>query len=156
MWIELSNTWIIVANVLGIPAAHMLVSWCCTNMPASWFAKPDTPHAPKPHPVYEKIFFIRRWKHLLPDAAPWMKGFPKGSLASTEPDYLREFMLETRRGEFAHWLQWLAISAFIIWNPYPANLVILFYAALANLPCILNLRYTRQRMARHLSKKVSA
>ena len=148
MWIELTNTWIIVANVLGIPAAHIFISWLCTISPSDWFDKSPPKNSPKPHPAYEKLFLIRSWKHLLPDAAPWMKGFPKGKLQSTEPDYLREFMLETRRGELAHWLQWFVISCFIAWNPYPANLVILGYAALANLPCILNLRYTRIRIGR--------
>lgn len=152
MWIELSNTWIVIANVLGIPATHILISWCCTNMPSSWFERPLPTTTRKPHPVYEKLFLIRHWKHLLPDAAPWMKGFPKGSLASTDPDYLRKFMLETRRGELAHWLQWFAISIFISWNPYPANLIILFYAAISNTPCLLNLRYTRIRIAHYLGR----
>ena len=82
-----------------------------------------------------------------------MNGFPKGSLQSTDTAYLQRFMLETRRGELSHWLQWFIISAFITWNPFPANLVILTYAALANLPCILNLRYTRIRMAHVLDKR---
>ncbi|MBT7958723.1 MAG: hypothetical protein HN759_05250 [Akkermansiaceae bacterium] len=150
MWTDLSNTWIIIANIVGIPVAHILLSWGCTQLQATRFEKPLPVNPQKPHPIYEKIFLIRNWKHLLPDAAPWMNGFPKGSLESTDPDYLREFILETRRGELAHWLQWILISAFIIWNPYPANLVILFYAAFANLPCILNLRYTRLRLIRLL------
>ena len=153
MWLELSNTWIIVANVLGIPSVHILLSWFCTNAPDRWFDKPTKRQCTKPHPVYTKLFFIRSWKHLLPDAAPWMNGFPKGNLKSTDTAYLLRFMLETRRGELAHWLQWLVISCFIVWNPYPAYLVILSYAALANLPCILNLRYTRMRMAHVLAKR---
>ena len=152
MWIELTNTWIIIANVLGIPVAHVLLSWLCTIAPARWFDKPLPKQCPKPHGIYETLFLIRSWKHLLPDAAPWIKGFPKDSIQSTKPDYLRRFILETRRGELAHWLQWLVISSFITWNPYPANLVILVYAMLVNLPCILNLRYTRIRLGRVLSK----
>ena len=124
MWIELSNTWIIVANVLGIPATHMLLSWLCTIAPDKWFDSRPGKRCPKPHPVYENLFLIRSWKHLLPDAAPWMNGFPKGSLQSTDTAYLQRFMLETRRGELSHWLQWFIISAFITWNPFPANLVI--------------------------------
>lgn len=153
MWIELTNTWIIIANVLGIPAAHMSLSWICTIAPDAWFDKPREKNSPKPHPIYEKLFLIRSWKHLLPDAAPWMNGFPKGKLQSTETAYLQQFVLETRRGELAHWLQWTVISCFIAWNPYPANLVILGYATIMNLPCILNLRYTRIRMAHVLGNR---
>jgi hypothetical protein len=40
----------------------------------------------------------------------------------------------------------VAVSAFIIWTPFPYALIILFYAALSNLPCILNLRFTRARL----------
>jgi glycosyl-4,4'-diaponeurosporenoate acyltransferase len=104
--------------------------------------------------VYEKVFFIRRWKHLLPDGAPWFDGFPKKKLESTEPGYLRKFILETRRGEFSHWLQIIAITGFIAWNPFPANLIIISYALASNLPCLLNLRHTRQRLLPVLQKQL--
>ena len=110
--------------------------------------------APKPNKFYEKHLFIRRWKHLLPDGAPWFDGFPKKKLKSTEPDYLRKFILETRRGEFSHWIQWILITGFIAWNPFPANLVIIAYAFASNVPCLVNLRHTRQRLLPALIKQL--
>jgi glycosyl-4,4'-diaponeurosporenoate acyltransferase len=155
MWLELPNIYIVVINVIGIPAAHLLIAWWSTRLPSPWFQCSIPNSAEKPHRVYEDIFLIRRWKKYLPDAAPWLKGFPKGQLKSSDPDYLRAFILETRRGEFSHWIQLVVISAFILWNPYPANYIIVTYALLSNMPCILNLRYTRKRMLYVLLKKTS-
>ena len=129
MLVELSNTQIILANCLGIPLAHMGISWACEQLPRRIFEKP-MPEAPTgPNQIYTRV-----------------SGFPKARLTSTEPTYLASFIAETRRGEFAHWLQWIVISLFIVWNPFPANLIILIYALLLNAPCILNLRHTRQRL----------
>ena len=149
MWIELPAPWILAINLLGIPAVHLLVSWAATRLPVSLFQR-DRPRRRVSSwelPFYERVFLIRRWKRQLPDAAPWFKGFSKGSLASTDPGYLRDFIAETRRGEFSHWIQWAVISGFVAWNPFPASLVIIGYAALSNLPCIVSLRHTRLRLA---------
>jgi hypothetical protein len=153
MWIELPYLWIAVINTLGITAAHFLLAWGCTQLPQCWFRKDeearDSDHRFQRW-LYERVFLVKRWKKRLPDAAPWFKGFPKSSMQSSEPDYLRTFIAETRRGELSHWLQIPAISAFIIWTPWPGNLIIIIYAFLSNLPCIINLRHTRQRMSRLL------
>jgi glycosyl-4,4'-diaponeurosporenoate acyltransferase len=154
MWLELPNIWIVTINVIGIPTVHLLIAWWSNRLPRRLFQWPLPSSAEKPSQIYENIFFIRRWKKLLPDAGPWMKGFPKGQLKSTDPDYLRSFILETRRGEFSHWIQLVVIIAFVLWNPYPANYVIILYALLSNMPCILNLRCTRKRMLYVLFKKL--
>lgn len=150
MWLELPNLWIALINALGIPAVHLAIAWWSTQLPAQMFDSSPCPQ--NSSKIYERLFLIRRWKHLLPDGSSWMKGFAKGTLKSTDHDYLKAYISETRRGEFSHWVQWLAISLFIIWTPPPYHFLILFYATLANLPCILNLRYTRIRLSRVLSK----
>ncbi|MBT8036459.1 MAG: hypothetical protein KJO21_02835 [Verrucomicrobiae bacterium] len=137
-------------NIIAIPTTHLLIAWWSTALPARFFTRNDTPRTTPPNPIYDRLFRIRRWKHLLPDGALWLNGFPKEKLQSIESEYLRTFIRETRRGEFSHWVQTLCIASFISWNPYPANLIILAYAGLSNFPCILNLRYTRQRMHRLL------
>ena len=48
----------------------------------------------------------------------------------------------------------IAIPAFIIWTPWPGNLIVVLWAVVSNLPCIFNLRYIRQRM-RNLLHKLS-
>lgn len=154
MWLEFSNVTITLLNCLGIPAVHLAIAWLFEQFADRRFIRPFPAVAPKPNDFYEKYFFIRRWKHLLPDGAPWFNGFPKKKLQSTEPDYLRKFILETRRGEFSHWVQWILITAFIAWNPFPANLVIMAYAFASNAPCLVNLRHTRQRLIPVLIKQL--
>lgn len=150
MWIELPNLWIAVLNALGIPLAHLAIAWSSNKLPASWF---DFPAQSKSNGnIYKRLFGVRLWKDFLPDGAAWLNGFTKAKLRSSDPDYLYTFLKETRRGELSHWLQWIAISLFILWTPSPYHLIILGYAAISNLPCIINLRYTRIRLARVLKK----
>ncbi|MDA7539742.1 hypothetical protein N9Z10_01500 [Akkermansiaceae bacterium] len=154
MWLEFSNLTIILLNCLGIPAVHLAIAWLCEKFSDHRFIRCFPSVAPKPNKFYEKYLFIRRWKHLLPDGAPWFDGFPKKKLKSTEPDYLRKFILETRRGEFSHWVQWILITGFIAWNPFPANLIIIAYAFASNVPCLVSLRHTRQRLLPALIKQL--
>lgn len=151
MLFEPSNFWITVLNVLGIPIVHLGISWLSLKLPASWFQGTTMPKTSAER-LYEKCFLIRKWKKYLPDAAPWFDGFSKGKLESTDPDYLREFIQETRRGEFSHWLQLIMISLFVVWNPPVAAGIMVFYAWVSNFPCILNQRYVRIRMSRVLHK----
>lgn len=155
MLVELPALWIVVLNVLGIPLAHLLLAWWSTRLPRQRF-QPDTfLYRPRGWEqggkFYQKVFRVRSWKDRLPDGASWFSGFAKGSLTSRDPDYLREFQIETCRGEFSHWMQSLVISTFIIWNPFPACLVIIAWALLSNLPCIISQRHTRARLFSLLS-----
>ena len=155
MWIELPNLWIALLNVLGIPLAHLALAILATKLPTSCFTRDTIPLMSRFEiRLHQKLFFTPKWKHLLPDAAPWFGGFPKGKLTDTSPEYLRRFIAETKRGELSHWAQTLVITCFIAWNPWPASLVITSYAVFSNLPCILNLRYTRARLVRVLHKKI--
>ena len=156
MLFDLSNFTITLLNCLGIPFVHLAIAWACEQLKDKVFIRPIPDAPPEPGHFYEKYFLIRRWKHLLPDGAPWFNGFPKKKLQSTEPDYLRKFILETRRGEFSHWVQWLLITGFVVWNPFPANLVIIMYAAITNVPCLVNLRHSRQRLIPVLAKQLTA
>ena len=155
MWIELPKLWIAVINCLGIPAAHLLVAWLSSRLPATTFHPEGflfrTRAWERSGFLYQRVFHVRRWKHRLPDAAPWFQGFAKGKLSSTDPAYLQTFITETCRGELSHWLQVIAISGFTIITPYPASLAIIAYSLLSNLPCIINLRHTRIRLKQILN-----
>lgn len=148
MWIDLPNLWIALLNGLGIPAAHLLIAWGCTKLPASLYQVGPARPPRSADRLYERLFLVRRWKHLLPDAAPMFGGIPKAELRSTDPEFLATFVAETRRGEFSHWLQLLVISSFIAWTPFPAALIIIAWALFSNLPCIISLRHTRLRIQR--------
>ena len=96
--------------------------------------------------LYEKVFQVRKWKSLLPDAGTWFGGFAKKGLRTVDHDYLSRFASETIRSELAHWAQWIAISACIIWTPMPWAWIILIYAPLSNIPCIVLQRQNRMRL----------
>lgn len=149
MWLELSQTWIVVLNAVGIPAAHMGLSWAFTRMPAAWFAREGSLFRRWPGESarrYETWCRVKAWKSWLPDAAPWFGGPPKRSLRARDAEALRGFMAETRRGEAAHWAQVVVISSFTVWTPWPWALVILAWAVASNLPCLLVQRYNRRRL----------
>lgn len=157
MIFDLPNILIVILNVLGIPITHFAIAWLTTQLPDYYFQikQPfNSKEFSNPiNPIYEKVLFIRLWKDKLPDAGPWLKGFSKGTLQLTSTVYLSKFIEETRRGELSHWLQLLFICSFITWNPWPANVVIILYSLLSNLPCIFNQRFTRQRMLKILHKR---
>ncbi len=156
MWVELSGLWIVVANVIGIPAIHLGISWIYTRMDRDRFEPSSALYLERGWErqgrLYEKFFRIRKWKHLLPDAAPWFSGFAKGKLSKRDPKFVRAFIAETCRSESAHYAQIPGILLTLIWNPWPvAAGVMIIYAFLSNLPCILLQRFTRIRMRKLLA-----
>lgn len=151
MLLDLSNFWIVVLNVIGIPAIHLGISWFYTRMDRARFDPHSALFRVRPWElkgkIYQRLFRIRSWKHLLPDAAPWFDGFTKGKLRERDPAYLRAFVAETCRGEAAHYAQIPVILLTLIWNPWPvAAIVMIFYAFLSNLPCLILQRFTRARL----------
>lgn len=157
MWLELSNFWIVVLNAFGIPAIHLGISWIFTKLdrerfdPGSWIFR-ERP-IEEGGVIYQTLFRIRRWKHLLPDAAPWFDGFAKGKLSHKDPAYLRAFIAETCRGEAAHYAQIPGILLTLIWNPWPvAAIVMIVYAFASNLPCLILQRFTRARLRKFMEE----
>jgi glycosyl-4,4'-diaponeurosporenoate acyltransferase len=152
MFIELPSLWIAILNIIGIPVAHLSIAWLSTQLPWTVFRTKPSAARHQTLWLYEKLFRVKQWKNLLPDGAPWMGGFAKGKLESTDNEYLTRFIAETKRGEFSHWLQFFVICCFSVWNPLPATAIIVVYSTLSNFPCILNLRYTRLRILRVMRK----
>ena len=77
-------------------------------------------------------------------------GFAKTSLAGLQATYLERFIRETWRGELCHWAALGCTPVFFLWNPLWADLVMVSYALVGNLPCILAQRYNRARFQRLL------
>ncbi|WP_018969859.1 hypothetical protein [Rubritalea marina] len=145
MLLELPALWIAVLNVVLIPVLHLGFAWLSLQLPQQWFQLHHNP-AHEPSQLYTSLFRVHQWKNILPDGAPWLGGPSKSGIKSHHKQELQQFLAECRRGQFAHWLQALAISTLVIYNPTPANWIILIYAQLSNLPCILNLRHTELRL----------
>ena len=98
---------------------------------------------------YEKFFRLKSWKRRLPDGAAIFKnGFEKKRLKETNKDYLDSFIRETRRAELTHWIVFLFGPLFLIWNLWWVGIVMILYATIANIPCIITQRYNRIRLQR--------
>jgi len=149
---------VIVLNVIGWPIIHMLISKLAFQKSLSDFESPrwylQTFAWENRGRFYERYLKVKQWKKLLPDGAKILgHSFSKNSVRSKDPAYLKEFVLETKRGEWAHWLTICCAPIFFIWNPLWADMVMVGYALVANLPCIIAQRYNRQVIERMLARK---
>lgn len=153
MWVELPAAWIIALNVAYLPTAQLGVALLFTNLPAGRFSPASPLFRERPWErggrLYESAFAVRTWKAWLPDGGRWLGGFSKGALRGRDRRYLEAFRVEACRGEAAHLAQIPAVLLALLWNPWPtAALVIIAYALISNLPCILAQRHTRIRINR--------
>ena len=151
MLADISPLWIAVLNSIYFTVVMVGVGWIVTHLPESWF---------EPHHwifktwkieigLYEKMFFIRSWKHCLPDGSKmYAGGFSKKKLTRKDAGYIRQFSSETCRGEFAHWIDLTLLPLVVIWNPSWAIVVMVSLGLLGNIPCILSQRYNRARIMR--------
>lgn len=138
---------LLVANVLGWPLIHVSIGSIAVRMPARFFEHDNWLTAPRCFErsglLYRDLLAIRKWKSYLPDGAPWLGGISKKHMFNRNQSRLAEFVLETRRAELAHWAMLGCTPVFFLWNPPWACFIMLAYAILANLPCILAQRYNR-------------
>ena len=155
MLVELSIPWLIAVNILAWLAIHLGVAWAGTRLPVRYFRSEQWLYRARSWErdggLYEGLFGIKRWKDRLPDgAALFSGGFRKAALRSASAEHLERFIAETCRGEAVHWIVFAAAVLFFLWNPWWAGLIMVAYALVANLPCILAQRYNRLRLARVL------
>lgn len=152
MVLDLPMAWVVSLNVLLWPAIQMLLAWVFTRLPVGWF-NPPASFPGESAAVYDDVFRVKRWKNMLPDGAEWIGGaFTKREMKTLDPEYLQRFIVETWRGELCHYCAFLFVPVFFLWNPWWGNGVILAYAIIANLPCIIALRYNRIRLRQLLAR----
>jgi len=151
MLIELPIFWIVILNCVGWPVIQLGLALLFTKLPFDGFHPLRGGTGKHESWIYERIFRIKSWKDKLPDAAGWFGGgFQKRRLAGKDADYLGRFIQETWRGELCHWCALAFVPVFFLWNPWWADIVIVVYAVMANVPCILAQRYNRIRLRRVL------
>jgi glycosyl-4,4'-diaponeurosporenoate acyltransferase len=153
---------ILAANLLGWPLIHLAISFMALRLPSHRFAQDSWLTAPRRWErdgrLYRDWLAIRKWKSQLPDGAPWLGGAARKKLKFRDATYLAQFLLETRRAEWAHWSMLCCLPLFFLWNPPWACLVMTAYALAANLPCIFAQRYNRitlERVVRTRNRAVS-
>ena len=155
--IFLPSTWTILLCFILWPVLQLAAAHFCHHLPdrvlspQSWFFRPHIfEHGGR---IYEKIFRVSSWKHLLPDGniAAKQHRFQKKHLKNFSEENLNRFLVESARAELTHWL---AIPFFWMFGFFvPAKVIwyMLVYALLANLPCIIAQRYNRPRVKRLLN-----
>lgn len=105
---------------------------------------------------YERVLRVHRWKWFLPDAGPvFAGGRAKRTLATRRAGDLERLAVETRRAELTHWVLLAAGPWFLLWNPRLLGTVMVAYAVIANLPCLLVQRYNRARIERFLARRAA-
>jgi len=153
MLVHLTTAITILIDIAAWFVIHIGVSYIMTHQPLSSFntrswlyRKRDWERNGR---LYEKLFRLKAWKKRLPDgAAVFKNGFEKKHLRENNKDYFNCFIRETCRAELTHWIVFLFGPLFLIWNLWWVGIVMILYAAMANLPCIITQRYNRIRLQR--------
>lgn len=94
---------------------------------------------------------VRRWKDALPEAGGLFGGASKAHLAG-RGDVERQ-LLETRRGEWVHWVLLGCGPLFALWNPAWLAVVMVAFGVAMNLPFIAVLRFNRARLLRVVERR---
>jgi glycosyl-4,4'-diaponeurosporenoate acyltransferase len=142
---------LIAVNTLGWLVLQLSIAAAAVRMDSRSFADDNWFYRVRTGEIefYKRWLHIRRWKNSLPDGAPWVGGsFRKKTLLGRDSAYLAQLLIETRRGEAAHWLMLVSFPIFFLWNPPWVWTVMALYAAAANLPCIIVQRYNREAAQR--------
>jgi glycosyl-4,4'-diaponeurosporenoate acyltransferase len=139
---------------------HIGVSYFMTHIPLSSFNSGFWLYRQrkweKDGKIYGRIFRLKKWKKRLPDGAALFKeGFEKKHLKKLDNVYLDNFIRETCRAELTHCVMFLFSPVFFIWNLWYVGIIMIIYAILVNLPCIMTQRYNRIRLKRVFSKRTA-
>ena len=153
MLIHLQTTITIVIDILAWFIIHLGVSYIMTRQSLTSFNADSWLYRKRKWErngkIYERFFRLKSWKKKLPDgAAVFKNGFKKKQLKATNEDYLRDFIRETCRAGLTHWIVLLFGTVFLIWNYIWVGILMIMYAAIVNIPCIITQRYNRIRIQR--------
>jgi glycosyl-4,4'-diaponeurosporenoate acyltransferase len=145
---------VLAADFLGWPVLQLSIAWAMTRAPAAWFACDGGVRVSAGEArFYQRVLRVRAWKNRLPDGAAWVGGNFRKELRGREPEHVRRFVAETRRAEAAHWIMFSCFVLFWPWNPTWARLVMLGYAAAANVPCIVVQRFNRAALLKLMERQ---
>ncbi len=96
---------------------------------------------------YQRYFHIKSWKDKLPQRIP-EDGFSKEHLKPVTAEYLDTFLIETCRGEWIHFSNFLLSFALLLIAPIELRLLSATLNALVHLPYVMIQRYNRFRLIR--------
>lgn len=147
-----TSLWILVDFVAWI-FVHAAVGYLVHRLPAARFASDNLLTRGRAFEnegrIYQRLTRVKRWKAWLPEAGDAFRGgFDKRRLGGAGEANLERYMQETRRAETGHWITLVIAPLFFAWNPPRAGVVMIVYALVINVPCIVALRYNRLRLER--------
>jgi glycosyl-4,4'-diaponeurosporenoate acyltransferase len=153
MLFHLPRMWVILLDIVMWAVIHVGVSYTVTRMPVRYFNPEAWLYKKRPWEkegkLYEALFGVKTWKGLLPDGAAVFKGgFTKKKLKKNDDAYLERFLKETCRGELVHWITLFFAPIFFLWNLWWVGLIMIGYALIVNMPCIITQRFNRIRFRR--------
>lgn len=155
MVVHLPWLWVVVLDAVAWAAWSVLASWS-----TSWSARRRLAAGglDRDGPVltlrdferggawYERALRVKAWKHLLPEAGRAFGGRSKRHLPPGRAAALPRFLDECRHAERTHWLILTGTPLFAIWNPPRLFAAMVAFALVANVPCLVVLRYNRARL----------
>lgn len=161
MIVHLTGPWAVALDFLVWLAVHVGVSYAISRPsadrfdPENWLYRER--HWERGGGLYEGWFKVRRWKRVLPDgAAVFGSGFRKKRLGNLDAAYMTRFVQEACRAELTHWVILAFAAVFFVWNVWWVGLIMILYAVVVNLPCIVAQRFNRIRLRRLLSHRPRA
>jgi len=98
--------------------------------------------------LYVRVFRVRAWKRLVPEAGTWFGGLSKRRLPGAEEGGLQRLVVESLRAERTHFTMLAVTPVFVLWNdplPFFANVS---FSLVVNVPPIVVTRFNRHRLAR--------
>lgn len=154
--IFLPEAYMILSYFIGWTVFQLGAAYIGNHLPeklfeAPWFMQKSF----ETEEFYKKYTLVHFWKNLLPDGGSLhKKGFPKKRLRNAEEIYLCRFILESKRAETVHLLAIFPFWIFGLWSPPIVIPIMLIYALVVNVPCIIAQRYNRPRLIRLREKKL--
>ena len=103
--------------------------------------------------IYQTVFRVRWWKQKLPDGGALCGGYRKRHLQNRSTANLELFLIESRRAELTHVLAILPFGFFGLFAEWTVIPIMLTYALVMNMPCIIAQRYNRPRIMAILNQR---
>lgn len=156
--IELPLPWVVLLDAVAWGFFHLLISFCTVRIPIRWFIRHErlfrTFRFEQHGDLWQRLFRVKKWKQLIPDGTMFIRnGYNKKSLHGNDAASLDEFIVESRRAEWTHWISIVPAALFFLWNPIWASWLNVAYAILFNVPIIIAQRYNRPRLERLVTRK---
>lgn len=147
----------VILDCIAWAVIQLAIAYSCTRLPASaldpgqWLFR--IREWERGGAIYSRLFLVKRWKSLLPSGGTVFEGgFSMKRVVSRRVEYLERWTRETCRAELMHWIALFSCGMFFLWNPVELGFVMVCYAVVVNMPCIIVQRHNRPHIVRILCK----